>query len=64
LQYSTAFTSAPTATLFFFFGDTGVWTFSLMLARQALLLLEPLHQPFFFFSFSTGVWTQGLTFVR
>jgi hypothetical protein len=27
--------------------DTGVWTQGLTLAKQALLLLQPLHQPFF-----------------
>jgi hypothetical protein len=41
-----------TTYLFFFFGGTGVLTQSLIIARQALLLLEPHFQPFcdaFFF---------------
>jgi hypothetical protein len=31
---------------FFFFGSTGAWTQGLTLARQVLLPLESLHQPF------------------
>jgi hypothetical protein len=33
--------------LFFLFCSTGVWIQGLTLARQVLLLLEPLYQPFF-----------------
>jgi hypothetical protein len=32
---------------FFFFGSTGISVQGLMLARQSLLLLEPLHQTCF-----------------
>jgi hypothetical protein len=32
--------------LFYFVGSTGVWIQGLTLASQALLVLEPLHQPF------------------
>jgi hypothetical protein len=41
--------------LFLFFGGTGVWTQSLVLARQAHLQLESLWQPFFvMFFFEIG----------
>jgi hypothetical protein len=42
-----------------FFCSTGVWTQGLTIIRQALLLLEPLHQPFLgMFFFKIG--SQGL----
>jgi hypothetical protein len=46
-----------------FFCSTGAWTQGLTLARQAVLLLEPLHQPFFYDFFyigSHGLFCLGL----
>jgi hypothetical protein len=38
----------PPYLVYYFWGDsTGVWTLGVMFARQALLSLEPLRQPYF-----------------
>jgi hypothetical protein len=51
---------------FFLFCNTWVWTQGVMLARQAVLQLEPLHQPFFVLGPIPSLYTGSPTklFVR